>query len=202
MLDDRLRHLKDRLLADWIARRGLNASPTMVTGIGLFVGLAGIGLTAQGAFGWGLLLWVANRLLDAVDGALARGQARQSDLGGYLDILADYVVYAGVPIALVVALPSLERYLALALLLASFYINTVSWAYLAALLEKRARGAVARGEATSVTMPAGLIGGIETTLFYALFLLFPARLIPLFALMTLLVVITVVQRLAWARREL
>jgi phosphatidylglycerophosphate synthase len=130
---------------------------------------------------------------------VARLHRRQSDLGGYLDILADYVVYAGFPLALVIGTPSRAGYLSLALLLAIFYLNTASWMYLAAILEKRQHGS---GELTTITMPAGLIGGTETIIFYTLFLIWPHYLVPLYLLMSGLVLVTVGQRLVWAVRHL
>ena len=51
-------------------------------------------------------------------------------------------------------------------------------------------------------MPSGLVEGIETILFYSLFLLLPNRLVPLFTIMTVLVMLTVLQRIAWAMRVL
>jgi hypothetical protein len=70
--------------------------------------------------------------------------------------------------------------------------------YLAAMLEKRNAGAASRGETTSVTMPAGLIEGAETIVFYTLFLLFPNALVLLFSLMATLVLVTASQRVGWA----
>jgi hypothetical protein len=51
-------------------------------------------------------------------------------------------------------------------------------------------------------MPAGLIGGTETIIFYSLFLLWPLYLVPLYLLMAGLVLVTVGQRLVWASRHL
>lgn len=216
MLDNLLRHLKDRLLEP-LARVLSGAAPTAITLLALAVGLVGIALLTQQYYGWALLCWLLNRLLDGLDGAVARLHHRQSDWGGYVDILSDYAIYAGVPVALVVATPSTGGYLSLGLLLASFYINTASWMYLAAILEKRKHGARARtcpasvpgtgepsrrGELTTITMPAGLIGGTETIIFYSLFLLWPAYLVPLYLLMAGLVLVTVGQRLLWASRHL
>jgi hypothetical protein len=74
--------------------------------------------------------------------------------------------------------------------------------YLAALFEKRSTGAAAGGELTAVTMPAGLIEGAETVVFFTLFLLFPGAIVPLFSLMAALVLFTAGQRVAWAIRRL
>ena len=70
--------------------------------------------------------------------------------------------------------------------------------YLAAILEKRQRNA----ELTSVTIPAGLIGGAETVIFYIIFILWPAAQPVLFPLMGGLVLIMVSQRLIWATKHL
>ncbi|MCK7519029.1 MAG: hypothetical protein MZV64_15540 [Ignavibacteriales bacterium] len=94
-----------------------------------------------------------NRVLDGLDGLLARMHDKQSDFGGYVDILTDFVVYAALPIGLVAGSPSNERYLALAFMLASFYVNTASWMYLAAILEKRS--ARDPDTQTTIVMPAG-----------------------------------------------
>ncbi|MCQ3979886.1 MAG: CDP-alcohol phosphatidyltransferase family protein [Anaerolineae bacterium] len=201
MLDNALRHFKDRLL-DPLARSLPRAAPIAITLIALVVGLVGIMLLTQQYYGWGLICWLLNRLLDGLDGSVARVHQRQSDWGGYVDILSDYVVYAGFPVALVIGTPSSGGYLSLAFLLACFYVNTASWMYLAAILEKRKRGARATGELTTITMPAGLIGGTETVIFYSLFLLWPLSLVPLYLLMAGLVLVTVGQRLVWASRHL
>ena len=149
---------------------------------------------------WGLAFWLLNRALDGLDGLLARLHGLQDDFGGYLDILFDFVAYAALPIGLVLAAPTLDRYLALAVLLASFYVNTASWMYLAAILEKRR--ARDPETATTIVMPAGLVGGFETIVAYCVFLLFPGSVLRLFYIFSALVFITIIQRLAWAWRAL
>ena len=51
-------------------------------------------------------------------------------------------------------------------------------------------------------MPEGIVGGTETVVFYTLFLLWPAHLVALFLLMSVLVVASIVQRFVWAMRHL
>ncbi len=182
MPDDKLRKVKDRLLRPLVAALGW-LSPNVITLLALAVGLAAAGAATQRLYGLGLALWAVNRMLDGLDGAVARATGQQSDFGGYLDIVADFVVYAAVPIGFFLGLPSVELGLSLILLLASFYVNGASWMYLAAILEKRSAGAAARGELTTVAMPAGLIGGTETVLFYTAFFLWPSAARWLFLLM-------------------
>ena len=205
MFDHLLRALKDRLLAPVARALGPGVSPTVVTLLACVVGLGAAAAAAGGRFGLGLALWAGNRTLDGLDGTLARVHDRQTDFGGYLDILLDFLVYAAVPIGLARgawedAQPWLP-FAALALL-ASFFVNAASWMYLSALLEGRRAGAEARGELTSVTMPPGLVAGTETVILYSCFFLFPARLAELYALMAALVGVTIGQRLVWARRHL
>ncbi|GIK75702.1 MAG: hypothetical protein BroJett021_46900 [Chloroflexota bacterium] len=201
MLDHTLRAYKDDLLRP-IASQLRPISPNTITVIALIVGLGAAGAAAIQAYWLALGLWLLNRLLDGLDGMVARSFARQSDLGGYLDIMFDFVVYAAVPIGLYWADQNSTNALALIFLLGSFYINAASWIYLAAILEKRAAGARARGERTTVAMPDGLIGGAETILFFCLFLSFPSALALLFAIMTGMVLIGVGMRLYWAQRNL
>jgi phosphatidylglycerophosphate synthase len=201
VVDRYLRPSKDVVL-DSLSRRLPNVPPTAITLTAFAVGLAACVFSWQGHYGWGLGLWLLNRILDGLDGSIARQHTKQSDLGGYLDILLDFVIYALLPLALVLSAPSQTRLVALACLLASFYINAGSWMYLAAILEKRHTLQQQARELTSITMPRGLIEGAETILFYCLFLLFPQQLELLFTFMALLVTATAIQRVVWAVRQL
>jgi phosphatidylglycerophosphate synthase len=202
MIDKALRKPKESLLTPLVHGPIRRIHPTVVTVLAAVVGVAAAGAAWQSAYLLALGLWVVNRVLDGLDGTLARITDQQSDLGAYLDIMLDHVVYVVVPLGLALAAGTSAAYLALAALLASFYINAASWMYLAALLEKHNVGAAARGEMTTVTMPGGLVEGAETVVLYTLFLLFPSALVPLFGLMAALVLLTAGQRLTWAMRHL
>ena len=172
MLDSSLRHAKDRL-GEPLAARLPHLSPNAISLVAFIIGILTVLLAARGLYVWALVLWLFSRALDGLDGLLARVHQKQSDFGGYLDILLDFFIYAALPIALVMSAPSHERYLALAFMLASFYINSASWMYLAAILEKhkhhRTKDVAASATSTSIVMPAGLIGGTETILTYCAF---------------------------------
>lgn len=198
MFDRALRPVKDRMLGPAARLLAGAVHPTVITALSLAAGLGCAALLLTGDHAPALALWVLNRLLDGLDGLVARIGGRQSDLGGYLDILADFMVYAAIPIALSVRSPA-GADLPLAVLLAAFYVNAASWMYLSALLENRAFGHVGT---TSVAMPGGLIEGSETILFFTGFILLPALLPELFWAMSLLVGVTIVQRLWWATRNL
>ncbi len=198
MVDQFLRQPKERVLAPAAVLLGRSVHPTLLTLLAFGLGVAAAGSLWLGWTGAGLALWLLNRVIDGLDGTVARMAQLQSDWGGYLDILLDTVVYALIPLSLVLAAPSSAAWLALAALLAAYYINSVSWAYLAALLEKRQAGARARGEMTSVTMPTGLIEGTETVVFFTLFIVLSSWLVALYWTMAALVVVTTLQRLVWA----
>lgn len=197
MFDPLLRPLKDRAL-NRLARRLSGVSPLALTLVGLGVGLGAAFAGWRGSFGWGLALWIANRTLDGLDGAVARVHGKASDFGGYLDLVCDFAVYAAIPVALALrpdAPPALPG--AALALLAAFYINAASWMVPAALLEKRGQGVAQRGEPTSVTIPEGLVSGGETVVFYALMFLLPTHQVTVFFAMAALTAVTVLQRLVW-----
>jgi phosphatidylglycerophosphate synthase len=202
MIDKVLRIPKERALTPLALHLLRPIHPTQITLVSFGFGLAAGVAAWQEAYILGLAFWALNRLLDGLDGTVARIFQKQSDFGGYLDMLLDIVTYAVIPLGLALGIGTTAGYISMAVLLGSFYINAASWMYLAALLEKRQHGAATHGEQTTITMPGGLIEGTETVIFFCLFFLFPQAVIPLFWLMALLVLITAGQRLAWAVRHL
>lgn len=199
MFDSNLRRFKDRVGTP-LAKRMSHVSPILISVFALIVGLLSAYAAFKQQYLWAFGLWYLNRALDGLDGLIARLHNGQTDFGGYVDILTDFVVYSALPIGLVAGSPSDEHYLALAFMLASFYVNTASWMYLAAILEKRA--AHDADTQTTIVMPAGIIGGFETIVAYGIFLLFPTHITILFSVFALLVFITIIQRLIWARQAL
>ncbi len=199
MFDPPLRRFKDRVGTP-LAKRMSRVSPILISMFSLTAGLLAAFAAYKNQYLWALGLWCLNRALDGLDGLIARLHDGQTDFGGYVDILIDFVVYAALPIGLVAGSPSDEHYLALAFMLGTFYVNTASWMYLAAILEKRA--AHDPDTQTTIVMPAGIIGGFETFLAYGVFLLFPSYITIMFSIFTALVFITVLQRLVWAKNKL
>lgn len=189
MLDRSLRPLKSAALAPATARFAA-VRPTTVTLLGLVVGLAAAGLAAAGWWLPALLAWLTNRLLDGLDGELARTTGTATDRGGYLDLVADATVYAAIPIGVAAGVGSSAAWTAAAVLLGAFYVNIVTVTMLAAIREKRSAGASARGEQTSVTMPDGLIEGTETIVLLAAILAVPALAVWLMGFMAAAVLLT------------
>lgn len=202
MLDRSLRTVKDRVLHPVAARLARRVSAGWLTALALLASLATAGAAAAGLRVAAVLLWWLSRLLDGIDGPVARARGEQRDLGGYLDILGDNVGYALIPIGIAIARADLGVWAACAALLAAFYLNTLSWTYLAAVAEKRASGASTTGETTSVHMPAGLVEGTETIVLFTIMLAVPGAAVATFAIMAALVAATILQRVVWAARNL
>lgn len=195
MYDLRLRAVAERALSPLVDRIGSRLDPFVVTAASaLLCTGAAVAAWRGAAPTLCVALWLGGRVLDGLDGALARRRGRASDLGGYLDMMGDAVGYAAVPIGLA-ARPGGATWAIVAMLLAACYVNTMSWTYLSALAEKRAAGAAARGERTSITMPPGLVEGAETIAFYAVALAFPNRAGTVLAVMAVAVAVTIVQRI-------
>ncbi|MGE0307646.1 MAG: CDP-alcohol phosphatidyltransferase family protein [Acidimicrobiia bacterium] len=202
MIDSALRTAKDRLVGP--AARGIagHIGPGWLTALSLAGGIGG-GIAAGFGMRWqAVAVWLLGRVFDGLDGAVAREGDRQSDLGGYLDMMADTIGYAAVPIGIAVAQGSVGTWTWCAVLLATFYANTMSWTYLAAIAEKRGGGAGHTWERTTVHMPTGLVEGAETVLLFVLMLSFPDQAIWWFSAMAALVGVTVIQRVVWAIRKL
>ncbi len=199
MLDRSLRQTKTRLLAP-VAARLEPVPPLALTGVGLGLGLAAAALAATGSWVPAVVAWLANRLLDGLDGEVARRTDSESDLGGYLDLTADAVAYAALPVGVAAGVDTTAAWTATAILLATFYVNVVSVTMLSAVLEKRRAGAEATGDDRTVTLPAGLIEGTETIIFFTLLLAVPGAAVWLMSAMAVLVAVTAVGRVvgAWS----
>lgn len=202
MLDLRLRATKERLVEPAAAGIARWVGPTALTIGSLGLAIACAGLSWTGRSWLALAAWLLSRLLDGLDGPVARARGQASDFGGYLDIVGDTVGYALVPLGVALGVDQRSTWIALGALLASFFVNSISWTYLAAVLEKHGRGASATGEMTSITMPPALIEGSETIVLFSLFVAFPGLATWWFAGMATLVAVNVVQRVVWAKGAL
>jgi len=177
MLDRHIRKLIDRPLdriGKALAAAGFTADG--VTLIGLALGLVAGALIAFGAPGIALLPLLLSRAADGLDGAVARA-TRKTDFGGYLDIAADFLFYAAIPLAFVLADPAANG-VAGAFLLASFYFNGTSFLGYAILAEKHGHGTDAQGQ-KSLYYSNGVLEGTETIVFFVVLCLVPHLFAPL-----------------------
>lgn len=176
MLDARLRRVIDpplKAAAGSLVRAGLRADS--VTVLGFAVGLLAMAAIALGHPALGLVLFLLNRLADGLDGAVAR-QTRLTDLGGFLDIVLDFILYSGVVFAFAVRDPARDA-LAAAFLIFSFVGTGTSFLAFAIMAAKRGLSSEARGR-KSLYYLGGLTEGTETILCFAVFCLWPAAFAP------------------------
>ncbi|MEM9086706.1 MAG: CDP-alcohol phosphatidyltransferase family protein [Pseudomonadota bacterium] len=171
MLDAKFRPLIDpplNAVGRTLASSGVGANT--LTLIGLGVGLAGAVAIAFGSVWLGLALILGNRVLDGLDGAVARARG-PTPLGGYLDIVADFAFYVSVPLAFGVlsgtnTLPAL-------VLVASFVLTGVSFLAFAAIAAERGLQTEAHGR-KSFFYSTGLAEGAETIAVFVAMCIWPA----------------------------
>jgi len=195
MLDSKLRPLIDpplnavgRTLAHW----GVTANA--LTFFGLAVGLSGAVAIAWGEITLGLALVLANRVLDGLDGAVARVHG-PTPLGGYFDIVADFAFYVSIPLAFGVLNPA--HTLPALVLVASFVLTGVSFLAFAVTAAERGISTQAHGK-KSFFYSTGLAEGTETIAVFVAMCLLPAY-FPIIAYgYAALCALTVVQRSALA----
>ena len=202
VLDLRLRTVKDRALGPIAESLAGRIAPLTLSVISMLLCVGAGVLAWQSAPALAVLCWLTGRLLDGLDGPVARSSGQDSDVGGYADLLLDTIGYAAIPLGVAAGAGDLRHWAIAAALLATFYVNTVSLLLLSAILEKRSNGKAHSAETTTVTLPPALIEGTETIVLFALALAIPAWADTFFIIMALGVVVSVLQRASAARRLL
>lgn len=172
MLDGFARKQIDPLLmaiAGRLADTGI--TPNQITVAGFLIGVLAAGAIAAGWFLAGLVLLLASRLADGLDGSLAK-LTKTSDFGGFLDIVLDFAFYGIIPLGFIFADPAANA-LAGATLIFSFYVNGASFLAFATLAEKHKLEGNARGT-KSIFFTTGLAEATETLAVFVIACLFPA----------------------------
>jgi phosphatidylglycerophosphate synthase len=170
-------------MARHIARLGLNADHITLLAFGF--GLAASLIIALGHSWVALPLLLVGRLLDGVDGAVAR-LGTQTDRGAFLDIVLDFMFYASVPLAFATV-----DAVAAAILLTAFIGTGASFLAYAIIAAKRGQ----TSDTKSFYYLTGATEGAETILCFVLMCLWPAH-FALFAYgFSALCLITIVTRI-------
>ncbi|MDX1738964.1 MAG: CDP-alcohol phosphatidyltransferase family protein [Alphaproteobacteria bacterium] len=200
MLDATLRPLIDRPL-NWAAEK-IDLpwiSPNSITWLGFAVGFAAcIGIIVE-SYLVALAFLIVNRLCDGLDGALARRRGA-TDLGGYLDIVLDFIFYSAFPFAFVIASPETNG-LTGAFLIFSFIGTGGSFLAFAVFAAKRNISTDIRGR-KSFYFLGGLTEGTETIAVFAALCLFPTYFPQLAVVFGVLCWVTVATRIAVAYQVL
>jgi len=164
--------------------------------VGLLAGAGACVAAATASWDAALVLWLGKRLLDGLDGSLARRRGA-TELGGLLDFVADFVVYSGFVVGVAIADPAAR--LACVVLLATYLVNNVALLSFSSMIE---RLGLSFGDERSLRLTTGLAEGTETIVVYTLFCLLPGASEAIAWAFAGLVALTAVQRVAHAVRTL
>ena len=132
-------------------------TPDGLTLVGFAIGVLALPFLALGWYPAALVAIVLNRLLDGLDGALARRRGL-TDAGGFLDIALDFLFYALVPFGFALAAPA-ENALAAAWLLFAFIGTGSSFLAFAALAAEHRR--VLGNHPGATELSAGMSADLE-----------------------------------------
>ena len=180
-----------------LVRAGISADT--LTWLGFAIGIAAALAIAWQAFVVGLVLLLVSRLLDGLDGSVAR-LTQPTDAGGFLDIALDFLFYAAIPLGFAVADPT-NNALPAAVLLASFIGTVSSFLAFAALAEKQGLTDTAL-PGKSFYFLGGLTEATETIAVFAAMCLWPEHFAVLAYGFAALCVITTAMRVGWGYRRL
>jgi phosphatidylglycerophosphate synthase len=198
MFDVALRRFVDPALnriAVGIVDARISANMLTISGAGL--ALAAAFFISQSNFVAALGLILLNRIVDGLDGAVARIKG-PTEFGGYLDTICDYIFYLSIPVAFGLMDP--VNQIPALLLVASFTLTAVSFLAFAAIAARQASDDGAHWPKAFI-YSTGLMEGAETIAFFALFCLFPGFFPTLAIVFAALCLLTVVQRFILAAKS-
>lgn len=176
----------------------LGVTPNAVSATGGAVGIGAGVMIARGFVASGIAVWLCSRVLDGLDGILARDTNRASAFGGYLDITVDMAAYSAMLLGFAALHP--EGGWVWSLILIGYLLVTTTTLALSSELE-RAQAPLPDND-RSIQFTPGFAEAGETTAAYVLFALLPQLVVPIAWGWAALCFATVVQRTLLARRLL
>lgn len=209
MLDAPLRRIIDlplTVLARLIDRPWI--TPDRITVAGLVLGMAS---AAGAALTWwwpALVLWLLSRLLDGLDGALARVRRAQQDAfgepseaGGFLDITCDFVVYGATVFGVAVGASTAfdAPWWPFALVLLSYYVNGAAFLAFSSIAERTGKRI---DDGRSLSFLGRLAEGAETIVVHSLWLIVPMFAWQIAVLWAAFVALSAIQRIVVGYRAL
>ncbi|MGH3087364.1 MAG: CDP-alcohol phosphatidyltransferase family protein [Rubrobacteraceae bacterium] len=197
MLDEELRKGAKPLYGFFTAPLARRMSGNAVSVLGLGVGVLCLAAICLGLNLLALFFWLANRLLDGLDGEVARARGESSEFGAFLDIVADFAMYGGFLVALAIQHP--DARLALTVLFLAYYLNGTIFLALSSVLERlKAQRRTERG----LHFRRSLTEGFETILYGVLVLALPTHASLLTWVFAAMVFVSAIQRMLDAKRIL
>jgi len=182
-------------LARQVVRTGVSANQLTLTGFA--IGLFAAYLIATESYLSGAAAIFVSRLLDALDGAVAR-LTQTTDAGGFLDIAFDFLFYASIPLAFAISDPA-RNALPAAVLLAAFIGTGTSFLAFAVMAAKRGLSSVDYPN-KSFYFLGGLTEATETLGCFAAMCVWPSYFIELAYGFAALCFVTTATRIWWGWR--
>jgi len=170
-----------------------NVTADQVTLYGFLVGMLAVPFLAFQLWYWALAAIIINRILDGLDGALARHADQSSSAGGFLDITLDFLFYAAIPLGFIIANPE-QNAIAGSILLATF-IGTGSSFLAFAIAAEKFNIEKPQFQYKSFYYLNGLTEGTETIALFIAFCIWPQYFALLASLFAFACVITIFTRI-------
>ncbi|GHE91201.1 CDP-alcohol phosphatidyltransferase family protein [Thalassotalea profundi] len=170
-----------------------NITANQLTVIGFLIGLLALPLLAFQLWYGALTAIILNRLLDGLDGALARYAKQSSSAGGFLDITLDFLFYATIPLGFIIANPE-QNAIVGSILLATF-IGTGSSFLAFAIAAEKFKLDKPQFKYKSFYYLNGLTEGTETIALFIAFCLWPQHFPLLASIFAFACIITIFTRI-------
>ena len=154
-------------------------TPNRLTLVGMLVGLSSAVLAAMQLWWPALAAWLLSRVFDGLDGALARrrrtadAESSSSEVGGFLDIIADFVVYGTTVVGLAVGVTIAydAPWWPFMLVLLAYYLNGTAFLAFSSIAERTGRQI---DDGRSLSFLGRIAEGTETIVVHSLWLILPA----------------------------
>ncbi|WP_061962335.1 CDP-alcohol phosphatidyltransferase family protein [Demequina flava] len=208
MMDVAVRQALSRPM-EWIAAHLDRpwVTPNGLTLLGMVIGLSSAALAGFQLWIPALATWLVSRALDGLDGTLARRRlrldphARRSEVGGFLDIVADFIVYGAtvVGIALGATAGFDAPWWPFLLVLLAYYINGTAFLAFSSIAERTGHQI---NDGRSLSFLGRIAEGTETIVVHSLWLVLPWFAWQIALVWSVFVFISAVQRIVSAIRIL
>ena len=167
-------------------------TPNQMTFLGLIIGIFMCFFIFFEQYFVALFFLLANRIADALDGSMARINGI-TPLGGYLDIVFDFIIYAGFVLSFGI---SKEHFTTVSLVLLFSYIGTAStFLSEAAIMAKTKYNTDNKILPKSIYYGSGMVEGFETILYMTFCLIFPNQFILISSIFAVMCFITFFSRI-------
>lgn len=206
MLDVQLRRATSKPLNAMAAALDVPwITPDRLTIAGLVIGLSSAALAAAQWWVLALIAWLLSRVLDGLDGTLARRrraaasiprQPNASEAGGFLDITADFVVYGATVVGLAIGATTAfgAPWWPFLLVLFSYYINGAAFLAFSSIAERTGR-TVSDADNRSLFFLGRIAEGGETVFVHTLWLALPFIAWQIALVWSLIVFVSAAQRM-------